>query len=192
MKDNFLDVAKILKPVGLKGEVKIKCFLDSIDYLSDIKSLYLEPCDKSEFLSAKVKQKSGTHSKGGIQFIPLKIVKLRKKDNEFGFVYLEGVTGVQQAEALRDKPLYAIKDEIPLGENRYFIADLLGCIVYDSSGKVIGEVADIDNFGAADVYTIVSGDKQFMFPLADHIIVSIDPTKKEIVLTNEVYNMLVE
>lgn len=56
------------------------------------------------------------------------------------------------AEALRGTRLYVDRSRLPPAEeDSYYIADLVGLRVHDTSGNEIGRVAAVHNFGAGDL-----------------------------------------
>lgn len=73
-------------------------------------------------------------------------------------VRLSGVDTREQAEALRGCRLFAARAALPatLEEDEYYHADLLGLRVTDLSGRDLGEVKAVQNFGAGDMLEIVS------------------------------------
>ena len=68
-----------------------------------------------------------------------------------------------------------------LPENRYFISDVIGCSLYLSSGKKIGEITDIVS-GNVDYYYITTAEGNAVFPLIKDLLVSIDVENKKVVI----------
>ena len=55
----------------------------------------------------------------------------------------------------------------PLGEGEYYHVDLIGLAVSTESGKAIGSVAAVENFGAGDILEIEQPDgRRFMVPVS--------------------------
>jgi 16S rRNA processing protein RimM len=78
------------------------------------------------------------------------------------------------AEALSGVFLYLGKEELPeTGEGEYYIFDLIGLEVTDTTGKKLGVIKEVFQHGAADVYA-VKGEKNFMFPALKRVIRNID------------------
>ena len=69
---------------------------------------------------------------------------------------VEGVGDRDEALVLQGQRLYVPRDRLPPTQDKeeFYHADLLGLRVSDRSGKVLGEVAAIHDFGAGDVLTI--------------------------------------
>lgn len=148
-----LAAGRVLKPQGVKGEIKVLALADAPSVLAGVKEYVIK--DKTY---AVERFRSG----GG-----------------FAFIKLKGVDDMNAAETLRDAELFITPENRPkLPENRYYIADLLGCSVY-SDGNKLGEVEDILQHGSADVFC-VAGKKPFMFPAVDGVITEVNIEEKTI------------
>lgn len=71
------------------------------------------------------------------------------------------------AEALRGTELAVPRSALPpLGEGEYYHVDLIGLPAVSTSGKSLGTVIAVDNFGAGDVIEIERpSSKRFMVPM---------------------------
>src|SRR5699024_2510549 len=81
------------------------------------------------------------------------------------------------AQLLRNKILYMDRDDVELEEGSYFIQDLLGLQVvdFDRPEKVYGELVDVTQTGANDVYHIKGEDqKVVLIPAIPDVIQEID------------------
>lgn len=151
----YLEAAQIINKRGLRGEVKVDCYCDSLEVLCDIKTLYLDENGEK----------------------PLNVLASKPYK---GFVYLtiEGVTSSEEADRMRGKILYADRNDIPVEEGSFFIEDLLGLDVIDAdSGKVYGKITDVFNRGASDIYTVNDGTKDYYIPAVDEFIIETDLEK---------------
>ena len=151
----FLEACKIINVRGLKGEIKVDCYCDSLDVLCNIKTLYFD--------------EAGTK--------PVKVTSA-KTYKGFAYLMLDGVNNADEANKLRGKILYADRDDIPVEEGGVFIEDLLGLSVIDAdNGKVYGTIKDVFNSGASDIYTVTKDGKDYYFPAASEFIEEIDIEK---------------
>ena len=135
--EQFFHVGTITSPHGVRGEVKVYPTTDDPE-----------------------------------RFLDLKTVILRKRENEPGKVYgiarvhflknmvllqLEGIDDRNTAELFRGYELYVPReDALPLHEDEYYIADLIGMDVYTETEK-LGVLKDVMQTGANDVYVVRSG-----------------------------------
>jgi 16S rRNA processing protein RimM len=148
----YLEAAQIINKRGLRGEVKVDCFCDTLDTLCEIKTLYFDENGQN----------------------PAKIIAAKPYK---GFVYLtiEGINSVEAADKLRGKILFADRDDIPVEEGSFFIEDLLGLDMIDAdTGKVYGKIKDIFNTGANDIYTVNDGTKDYYIPAVEEFITETD------------------
>ena len=85
------------------------------------------------------------------------------------------------AETLRQKEVYAYKNEINVKKGNYFISDVLGSKLYLSSGKEIGEIHDIVS-GNVDYYYVSTAEGEAVFPMLKTLLVEIDVENKKVVV----------
>lgn len=144
----FLTVGVILKPQGIRGEVKVKVYLDGADDLKKIKTLYIS----------------------GEKYAVLGV----RTTGEFAFVALKGVADRNAAETLRGKEVEARREDCPaLPEGRYYIGDLTGCIVVYSGGGEVGEVISVTP-AKTDIFTLSTPKGELSFAAAAGVIEDID------------------
>ncbi len=117
-------IGTILKPHGIKGELKIKYFADTFDSIKGCNTVFI---DDNEY-KAKLKLDSG----------------------EFAFLSLNSVTDRNNAELLRQKQVYALKSQIKKSKTSFFICDLIGLEVFVNDvhfGRVIDVLqSNVDMF----------------------------------------------
>lgn len=148
--EDRLTVAKILKPQGIRGEVKVQTFTDS-------------PSDLNAFVAVYI---------GGER---RKMLRVRPVGEDAAIVALSGVADRNAAELLRDKDVEVMRSDMPaLPDGRYYIADVIGCAVISDSGAHIGEVKGITP-ARTDIYTLVRADgSEVVFAAADGVIEKVD------------------
>lgn len=157
-----IEVGKILKAQGVKGELKIGCYLDNAQMLKKVKELRIGANNYS-------------------------VAKMRF-DGTVCYAYLNGINDRNTAESMRDWTVYAEKDDLALAENRYFVSDLVGCRVTLDDGTYIGDVQDVLQYGAADVFVCKTDNKDVSFPFLNDLIVSVNIASKSIVLKVKRFN----
>jgi len=160
MKKEYLECGKIINTHGIAGAVKIDPWCDSPEVLASLKQVFIkrgESYEKVKVLRASVFKR-------------------------FVIATLEGVNGIDGAQALRDTVLYAAREDIPLGDGDFFISDLVGLEVKDAGdGKVYGKLCGVINNGASDIYEIETPDGIKMMPAVPEFVVSVDPDKEILV-----------
>jgi 16S rRNA processing protein RimM len=95
-------------------------------------------------------------------------------------VHFDGVDTRNDAETLTGSTLYLHREDLEApDEGEHYIIDLIGLKVLDDEGNELGELKEIFQHGAADVYA-VKGERSFMFPALKHVIQSVDLETGEI------------
>lgn len=155
--EKMLPIGLITKPQGIRGEVKVKSYLDDAESFRLIKRVFLDGDEERKVLSVR----TGA-----------------------GAVYL-GLSGVfdrNAAELLRGKELLLPREEAPdPGEGRYYIADLLGMSVVSEEGEFLGILKEIRP-ASADVYTVEKDGKEILFPAVKGLIDKINFDENKIVV----------
>ena len=114
---------------GVKGEVRLKLFSDSVESLSGANELYVGGA-KRRLLSVRDSGKTAV-------------------------ARFEGVGDRSAAEALRGSLVEIDRSALPpLEEGEYYHADLIGLQALDRDGQPVGVVAAIENYGAGDLLEI--------------------------------------
>jgi len=154
-----ISIGAVLKPQGIRGELKIKVYLDDAE---DLKKFGRVLIDNAEY--------------------PLLSVRAC---GEFAYVVLRGVADRNTAELLRGKELEVFRGDMPaLPEGRYYIADLTGCQVVTSAGEVIGEVVSVTP-ARTDIYVLKTPKGELSFAAADGVIESVDIGSKKITVNKK-------
>jgi len=151
----MIEIAKILKPQGIHGEVKVQLFSDNIEGFAERSFAYLKNGQKISYV---VNREAG------------------------GYLYLkiDGIDTRNDAEAIRGVFLYINRSDFDeTEEGEYYIHDLIGLGVADESGAELGKLKEILQHGAADVY-VVKGSRNFMFPALKSVLKEV--TDKQIVV----------
>lgn len=164
MKSEF-EIARILKPRGLKGEMKVEFYSSDTARLSHLKSVLLKDAHYE--------------------------VERISPEGAYGFIKLKGVDSVESAELLRGQLLYAKRDELPpLPNGRHYIVDIIGLNVM-VAGECIGTVTDVLQYGSADVYVVKTADGSLSFPALKQLIKQIDLEGGKIVLDDIMFPRVV-
>ena len=153
---NKIEIGAVAKPQGIKGELKLRLFADNFESVKNVKKVEI----------------------GGAEYT---VSDFRYASGEEAIISLKEITDRNFAETLRKKEVYACRSEVVLPENRYFISDVIGCSLYLSSGKKMGEITDIVS-GNVDYYYITTAEGNAVFPLIKDLLVSIDVENKKVVI----------
>jgi len=155
-------IGYILKPQGLKGEVKI----DSV-------TPYLERFNRLDKVYIKIEKNKQTYS----------IEKVRIS-GRFVYIKFSEINSRNEAEVLRKAEiLIEEKDLIEPGENEYFIHDLIGCQVISENKDVIGVLTDVVQITSNDVYVVQSSQgNEVLIPATEEVVKQVNIEKKQIII----------
>ena len=135
----MIEIAKILKPQGINGEVKVQLFSDNVEGFAKRAFAYLKNGEKLNYAVNRVSQ-------------------------GFVFMNIDGINTRSDAELYNGVFLYIGREDFAEPEeDEYYICDLIGLEVKDETGASLGKLKEVLQNGAADVY-VVKGTRNFMFP----------------------------
>ncbi|MDR0579517.1 MAG: ribosome maturation factor RimM [Campylobacteraceae bacterium] len=169
--DEFIDVAKLGRSVGLKGFLKLHDFSDFPEQFKKGRRFF---ADKDESL------------------------EIAEFDRQKGIVRFVGINDKDAASKLTNKILKTTKDvaksSCKLKKDEFFWFDIVGCKIVEN-GQILGVVDDIERIGSQD-YLYVKTDENFvkngsqesfLIPYIDRFILRADVDSKEIITQYVVY-----
>ena len=131
--EDLLQIGVITTTHGVRGEVKVFPTTDDPMRFKKLKQVILDTGKEQIELEVA----------GARFFKNLVILKFKGSDN------------INDVEQYRQKSLYVTRENaVPLGENEYFIADLIGLKVVSDEGEELGDLSDVLQTGANDVYVV--------------------------------------
>lgn len=159
---DLLEVGKIINTHGLKGEVKVAAWTDTPDVFEDISVVYIKSRNEYKQLTLS-----------GIKY---------QKNNLI--VKFRELNDINEAEPLKNSILYAERSELgELEEGVYYIADLIGVTVEKENGEILGEIKDVMQTGANDIYVVArNGKKDLLIPVLPDVVLSMDINEKKAVV----------
>lgn len=152
--DNLLKVGIISNTHGIRGEIKVFPTTDDPKRYLDLEELILD--------TGKEKMK-------------MEIEKVRFYKNMV-ILKFKGIDDINEVLPYRQKNLYVTREQaVPLKENEYFIADLIGLAVVSDEGEDLGEVTDVIQSAANDIYVIKKkGMPELLVPAIKDCIKKVD------------------
>ena len=161
MKQEYLLLGEIVRPQGIRGEVKVRHYTDDPERFLDLETVYLKRGEKYEavnVLDARV-----------------------QKDDVY--LALEGIEDRNEAEKLRGVQLWVDRAHArELDEDEVFIADILGAKAYDTKGNEIGVLKDVLTPGGVDVFVFDTPRGTLMTPALKTVLLTLDADEGRIVL----------
>ncbi len=171
--DVRLTVGVIVGSHGIQGELRMSLQTDDPDNLLDVEQVYLGNSDEPVALD-------------GIRF-----------HGDGALILLAGVETPEEAKALRGTPVrIAGADARPLEPGEHFFYQLIGLKARTPEGEPLGEVVDIIETGAHDVFVIApEGSRASRSPVGELLIphhasyvLDVDPDAGTITVVKPVYS----
>lgn len=154
---NRLIIGEVLKPQGIRGELKIKTFTDYPEDVKAFKTVYIDDT-------------------------PYKILSFRVGVDGAAYVGLRGIPDRNAAELFRGKKLEGEREDAPqLEEGQYYIVDIIGLDCETEEGEFLGKVKDVTNL-SSDVYTLEKDGKNILFPAVKGVVVKVDLDAKKLIV----------
>lgn len=152
--EELFQVGVITSTHGIRGEVKVFPTTDDPRRFLDLTQVLLDT---------------------GRERIPMKIQNVRFF-KQFVILKFEGLDNINEVERYRRCPLLVErKDAVPLEEDEYFVADMLGVEVLMEDGARFGTLKDVIETGANDVYVIDSLEHgEVLIPAIKECILEVD------------------
>jgi 16S rRNA processing protein RimM len=156
----FLVVGEILKPWGYRGEVKVQILTDFPKRLAKLKTVYLGP-------DARVVQ-----------------VERARLHSGAALMKFEGYDSPEAVAKLRGQTVQILAAEAaPLVEGQFYHHQIIGLQALSSDGVLLGQVEEILETGANDVYLIRREDgRELLLPAIQDVIQEIDLENKRMVV----------
>jgi len=153
---DLLQVGAVTSTHGLRGEVKVFPTTDDPMRYKKLKKVFLE-------MEMKKQQKE------------LEIERVRFFKNMV-IVKFKGIDDINDVQQYKGAKLFVTReDAVPLGEDEYFAADLVGLLAVSDEREELGVVSDVLKTGANDVYVVRQPDgKELLIPAIKDCIQKID------------------
>ena len=153
MSVSYLMIGEVLRPQGVRGEVKVKPYAAEPEMFLDWTTLYI---------------------KEGESYVPHEAHCSRVHDG-FAYVTLGDAQTREAAEALRGKGLWIDRAHAAqLPEDAVYISELIGCKAVDEKGEEIGTLTDVLQYGSVDTYVFKTPRGSMMAPALKRVFTAVD------------------
>ena len=155
MSAKYLMIGEVLRPQGVRGEVKVYPTTDDVMRFKKLDKVILD-LGRGETRELKIRQ---------VKFFKnMVILKFKGYDN------------INDVETWRQKDLLITREQaVTLQPDEYFITDLIGLLVKDDTGAEVGTVKDVLETGANDVYVVaLPNGKELLLPAIKDCILNVD------------------
>jgi len=158
----LITIGKVVKPFGVKGEMKIEPMTDFPDRFTGLKRVSLV-------------------SPAGVELAG-KVTSMRYAD-AVPLIHFAGYDSPEKAKELNGWFLKVPEEEVvPLPEGTYYWFELIGMDVMTEDGENLGQIVDVFETGSNDVYVVKRGGKELYLPATREVIKLVDRKTKQMVI----------
>lgn len=154
---DYLLLGRVLRPHGVRGELKVSILTDYPERLRELKAVYLG---------------SGVDDRSPTQHM-IQAVRFHQ-----GYALIKFKEVPDRTAAERYRELFVMIDTanaVPLEENEFYLYQLIGLHVETDDGLILGTIAEVLETGANDVYVLHSDQfGELLIPAHDETILKID------------------
>lgn len=155
-------IGKILKPRGIRGELKVLSLSDIPDRFEMLAAAYIQtPTGQSVRVEIE-----------GVRYY-----------KEFVYLCLQGYESIEAVQPLVGGMLQVDAADSPeLPEGVYYHFEIIGAAVYTDDARYLGRVTEILETGSYDVYVVRGENREYMIPAQPDVVTSIDRQQKKITI----------
>ena len=158
----LIPLAEIIKPHGIKGELKIIFFNEESDTLKIGNDVFLSD-SSGKSLECRIENIFYSHKKNRIKFFD--------------------INSIDDAEKLRGFFINVPRENLPhLDEGEFYLVDLSNYKIFDEKGNEFGLVLDVLHLPANDVLVVKNSEKEHLIPIIDDVILNISHEDKKIII----------
>src|SRR5574341_480670 len=152
----YLVVGFLRRPHGVRGEIIMDLHTDFPERMKSGRKLWIGEEHKLLRLTSARKHQSGM------------------------LIKFKGIETPEDAAAYRNQWVYVKATEVPpLPEDQIYQHELFGFDVVDESGNPLGELVEIIETGANDVYVVRDDSgKEILLPAIPSVILDLDPARR--------------
>jgi 16S rRNA processing protein RimM len=182
----WVQVARIIRPRGNKGEVLAELFTDFPARLSSRLQIFLR------------------HAEDEPRALGLQNFWVDRNHPEYGIFHFEGCSSIDAAEKLRGfDVLIPLADRVKLPAGKFFVSDLIGCSVFENpvaetklfspacameeAPRLVGTVRDVffpgEGTAGTPLLQVETAAGELLVPLAEDICRRIDVAARRIDVT---------
>jgi 16S rRNA processing protein RimM len=156
-----VQVAKVTKAQGIKGEVKIYPFSSAPENFSLYRNLVFVDSSQKQVRKIELSH-SRVHGNSAV-------------------LTLSGITNRNDAEQLIGCEIWIHQDELPeLDEDEFYWHDFEGAEVFTVAGEYLGRVTSLMSTGAHDILVISGEGEEYMIPVRDEFLVEFNSDERRI------------
>lgn len=154
-----LIIGRVLKPFGVRGELKVEILTDFPERFASLRQVLLGD-DAKSFAVESARLHSGA-----------------------ALIKLAGVDTPEDAAKLREQFVrVAVEDAVALPAGHLYLYQLIGLRVKTVDGTALGEITDVLDTHANDVYIVSDGTREILLPAIPDVVKEIHLERGEMIV----------
>jgi len=147
----LLVIGEVLRPQGVRGEVRVRVLTDFPERFRALKSVYLGGTPKP---------------------VPVERTRLHQR---YVLLKLAGYDDRTSVESLRHALVQIpVEEAIPLEEDEYYLYQVVGLAAWTMQGEYLGRVREVLSTGANDVYIVRGPKGEILLPAIEEVVREVD------------------
>ncbi len=156
--DDLLLIGKVVRTHGIKGEIGVLPYTESVASFRAAGEVYLKP------------------KSGPLQLFHIEAVRPHKN---IYIVALEGIENINEAEPWVGAYVYRKKSTLPPPDRKadeYYWYEVIGLEVRSQDGMVLGKITQVFNTGSNDIFVVYNKEvkKEYLIPSIADVIIKFD------------------
>ena len=160
----FVIVGVIAGAIGVRGELKVAPESDHPDRLRSLPGMTVYICQQ------------GWRK-------PYLVLQARQQQ-DYWRLRLDGIDTREAAQQLVDGKLQITREQVlPLPKGSYYLFEVMGLPVETADGRMLGQITEVLQPGANDVYVVSSPEgREFLIPAIKQVVRTIDLEQRRMVI----------
>lgn len=161
---NYLLVGRILKPHGVRGEVRVVVETEDPRRFKGMTEIHI---------SRRERQTPKPIAIEGVRF-----------HQDKALIKFEGYRNREEAEALRGHFLWVpLEDALPLDDGEFYLYELIGMAVWTEDDRMIGHIKDTIQTGANEVFVVDGGELgEVLIPDTEEVVLEINREARKVLI----------
>ena len=154
-----LIIGRVLKPFGVRGELKVEILTDFPERFASLRTVYLGD-DAKSFSVEQARWHGGA-----------------------ALIKLAGIDTPEDAATLREQWVrVAVEDAVALPTGRVYLYQLIGLRVKTTAGQSLGEITEVLDTRANGVYIVHDGTREILLPAIPDVVKEINLERGEMIV----------
>ncbi len=158
----MIAIAKVLKSVGVHGEMKLKPLTHDLDRFKKLQVVWVG-ADQESAVSRSIQS-------------------VRMVQN-YPYVRVEGIIDPETAKTFRGEYVFVDdRETVQPDSGSFFVHDIIGLSVVTTEGEYVGTIRDVLDFPANDVWVVDRQSKELLLPAIKDVVREVDLKLKRVVI----------